>query len=82
MASPLVGNAPLNAIAFGAYGNGMRTLDRYLAKPTGERARLIREEGRPQYWRLMLAGTWAGLVQCVVSVPTELVSCSRSLTAL
>lgn len=84
MASPLIGNAPLNAIAFGAYGNAMREIERHWPTPavkleTGADGKYTTESllraQRPHYAHLFVAGFWAGLVQCVVSTPTELLKC-------
>ena len=57
--SPLLGNAPMNAIVFGANGNANRTLDR-LWGPRDT-------TGGPDYARLYLAGTWAGVLQSFVA---------------
>lgn len=69
MATPLLANAPINAIVFAAYGGGMRLLDG--AYPPQ------RAEGgdEPSYWRHFVAGTAAGAVQCVVTTPSDHIKC-------
>lgn len=60
-----VGNAPLNAIVFGAYGHAMRFLET-MDTPTIDAI---------PYGDTCVAGAWAGLLQCVIVTPTELVKC-------
>lgn len=68
MLSPLLGNAPLNMIVFGTYGNMRRTLDRYFPDPLPSGHRLA----EPSYWKLYAAGTYAGAAQCIVCTPSTL----------
>jgi len=67
MLSPVLGNAPLNAVVFGAYGNANRVLDHFFPQ--------TKKLESPSYWRLYSAGCWAGLMQCLVCTPVELVKC-------
>jgi len=74
--SPLVGNAPMQAIVFGMNGNANRLMDRYVPalreKPhevSGGKKPL------PNLARMYLAGTWAGIGQLSVCVPVELIKC-------
>lgn len=71
MSSPLIGNAPMQALTFGAYGNMRRMLESVF--PIAERKSKFREA--PPYFHLYTAGCWAGLAQCVVASPVELVKC-------
>jgi len=64
-----IGNAPLNAIVFASYGHAMRVI-----KQRTEAGELGWLAAIP-YGDTMLAGSWAGLLQCVVVAPTELVKC-------
>lgn len=71
MATPLLGNAPMQAVVFGAYGNMTRILDDYYPpapKVTGVTT-------RPEYGKLYAAGSWAGVIQCVIATPAELIKC-------
>lgn len=74
MLSPLLGNAPINAIVFGAKGHAGRVLDQHF--PRTEREKAL---DRPAYWRGAVASTWGGALQCVVVVPTELVKCKMQV---
>lgn len=70
MASPLAGNAPLNAVMFGAYGNGMRSLDSIMGKdPPNQTSHL----------KVALAGGWGGFLQCFVTTPMELIKCRQQV---
>lgn len=51
---------------FAAYGNAMRTMDNKL----GPRA-----TGTTAYGRDFSAGFWAGLLQCVIVTPSDMVKC-------
>lgn len=64
MSTPLIGNAPLNAIVFAGYGNAMRVMQ--AAKPVEQDA------GNP-YGRHFLAGVWTGFLSCVIMVPADLI---------
>jgi len=70
MLSPLLGNAPLNAIVFGAKGNATRFLESNFP-----RSQAAIDSGRPCYWRGALGALWAGWFQCLVAVPVELIKC-------
>lgn len=71
MASPLVGNAPMQALTFGAYGNMRRLLENAFPIPVNR----SKERASPPYMHLFTAGCWAGLAQCVVACPVELAKC-------
>lgn len=71
MTSPLVGNAPMNAVVFGAYGNAKRFLDDTFPRPTKNYA----GRTKPQYANIYLAGAWAGALQSLVTSPVEMVKC-------
>ena len=60
---PLLSQLPINGLIFGGESVGMRILDRYTWKSKDNPVRNI------------LAGGFAGLVQCLVLVPTDLVKC-------
>jgi solute carrier family 25 (mitochondrial carnitine/acylcarnitine transporter), member 20/29 len=81
MASPLLGNAPLNALTFAGYGQGMRALEAALGPTTRSSA-----PGRPGGWlssettRAYLAGCWGGVLQCVVVTPVEYIKCQAQAT--
>jgi solute carrier family 25 carnitine/acylcarnitine transporter 20/29 len=75
MTSPLVGNAPMQALTFGAYGNMRRILEGVF--PIPERQLKVREP--PPYFHLCSAGCWAGLAQCVIASPVELVKCKLQI---
>jgi len=75
MSSPLVGNAPMQALTFGAYGNMRRVLEGMFPIPS--RNSKVREA--PPYFHLYVAGCWAGLAQCVVASPVELVKCKLQI---
>ncbi len=79
MASPLLGNAPLNALTFAGYGQGMRMLESAFGPPP-------RAERAGAGWldsattRAYLAGCWGGVLQCVVVTPVEYVKCQAQAT--
>mmetsp|Transcript_15879 Transcript_15879/g.31115 ORF Transcript_15879/g.31115 Transcript_15879/m.31115 type:complete len:312 (-) Transcript_15879:111-1046(-) len=77
MQSPLVGNAPMQAIVFAAYGQGVRFFDRNF--PPEERMKRLNHNSKvkppPDLAKLYAAGTWAGIVQTLVASPVELVKC-------
>ena len=62
-----VGNAPLNAIMFAAYGHATRFIN--------DEANGLQSINSVPYGAICVAGAWAGLLQCVVVTPTELVKC-------
>ena len=70
MLSPLLGNAPMQAVVFGMNGNANRLIDRWYPN-LGVR----KDPSAPNYARLYLGGTWAGVGQLSVCVPVELVKC-------
>jgi solute carrier family 25 carnitine/acylcarnitine transporter 20/29 len=70
MASPLVGNAPIQAAVFTAYGD----MSRRLLKIWPDRD--TRTEGyQPNFRVVTMAGVWAGFAQSIVMSPVELVKC-------
>jgi solute carrier family 25 carnitine/acylcarnitine transporter 20/29 len=70
LTSPLLANAPINAIVFGARGNMARLLDEAFPRSAADL-----DSGRPSYWRGAIAACWAGSTQCLVCVPADLVKC-------
>lgn len=62
-----VGNAPLNAIMFAAYGHATRFIN--------DDTNGMQVISAVPYGAICVAGAWAGLLQCVVVTPTELVKC-------
>lgn len=70
MLSPLLGNAPLNAIVFGANGSMSRLLQKHYPQPKHEI-----EQGIPSYWRVGLSAMYGGAYSCIVCVPMELIKC-------
>ena len=74
MASPLLGNAPLNALTFAGYGQAMRVMERLAGSPrpsrVGDRAFLDNPTTRSY-----IAGCWGGFLQCMVATPVEYVKC-------
>ncbi|GAB5369850.1 hypothetical protein AAMO2058_001441900 [Amorphochlora amoebiformis] len=73
MTSPLVGNAPMQAIVFGMNGNANRIMDKYI--PSLRQKERDLPGSKPNFLRLYLAGTWAGIGQLSVCVPVELIKC-------
>jgi hypothetical protein len=69
LGAPLAGNAPINALLFAGYEHGIRSLRKY----DGERYK--NKDSRPPIAHVMAAGSYAGLIQCVVMSPTELIKC-------
>lgn len=71
MGTPLIGNAPMQGLVFGAYGQMMRALDTWRPTPVP----VPGVTTKPDYVKLYAAGTWAGLIQCFIATPVELVKC-------
>mmetsp|Transcript_17705 Transcript_17705/g.24760 ORF Transcript_17705/g.24760 Transcript_17705/m.24760 type:complete len:307 (+) Transcript_17705:213-1133(+) len=74
ISSPLVGNAPMQAIVFGMNGNANRLMDKHVPylRKTSSSDDFTK---KPNFLRMYLAGTWAGVGQLSVCVPVELVKC-------
>lgn len=70
-----VGNGPINAVVFGAYGNAQRVLeDVFPQQPSAGTGDL--------YFRLSCCAMWAGLLQTFVATPVELVKCKLQVRAV
>lgn len=67
LTSPLIANAPLNALVFAGYGQAMRFME--TASPS---------DGISST-RLGIAGAWGGLLQCIVATPSELIKCQQQV---
>ncbi len=77
MASPLLGNAPLNAIVFGCNGHMNRLLDKqFPSKHSNSGVKT------PEYARLYLSATWGGIAQCVIATPVELIKCKMQVQGM
>jgi solute carrier family 25 carnitine/acylcarnitine transporter 20/29 len=70
MTSPLIGNAPMNAIVFGCNGNMNRLLYTYSPRTKDEIL-----HGTPRYWQIYISAAYAGAAQCIVCTPVELIKC-------
>jgi hypothetical protein len=68
--SPLIGNGPLNATAFGAQGSSQRFMDKWGWFPQSKEDAAAE---RPNYAQLWTGGAWAGFLTAFVSCPVELV---------
>ncbi|KAL9651280.1 hypothetical protein ABK040_001233 [Willaertia magna] len=68
LASPLLGVGILNSIIFGVYGNTMRMLDDYRGRNNG-----VVTSDWLYYTDVFLAGSLAGLANCPICSPLELV---------
>ncbi|KAF0975442.1 hypothetical protein FDP41_005436 [Naegleria fowleri] len=68
LASPLFGVGILNSIIFGVYGNTMRALDEYRGRNRG-----VITSDFLYYGDVFIAGSFAGLVNCPICSPLELV---------
>ena len=66
-----VGNAPLNAVVFGAYGHMQRVLNRYIGPETQTMA--------SHMGHVTACAMWAGLLQTAVATPVELVKCKLQM---
>eukprot|EP01138_Halocafeteria_seosinensis_P014302 gb/GECG01014602.1/.p1 GENE.gb/GECG01014602.1/~~gb/GECG01014602.1/.p1 ORF type:complete len:358 (+),score=26.08 gb/GECG01014602.1/:1-1074(+) len=67
LASPLIANAPLNALVFAGYGQAMRYMET-VEPSTGINT-----------LRLGVAGAWGGLLQCIIATPSELIKCQQQV---
>eukprot|EP00466_Bigelowiella_natans_P016204 jgi/Bigna1/54313/estExt_Genewise1Plus.C_310122 len=70
--SPLIGNVPMQAVVFGMNGNANRLMDKYIPSLREKKDDVSR---KPNFVRLYIAGSWAGVGQLSVCVPVELVKC-------
>jgi len=66
LASPIVGNVPMQAITFGVYGNALRWIEN-----EDEHVSQSSVSAKPVIWNVFVAGHLAGLVQLPVVVPAE-----------
>jgi solute carrier family 25 carnitine/acylcarnitine transporter 20/29 len=78
---PMLGNAPLNAVAFGAMGFMNRLQTQYFP----ENADIVNNNDdrplAPNFNKLAVSGIFSGLFTCVVTTPVELVKCKLQVQA-
>ena len=71
IAAPLLGNAPVNAVMFAAYGNAKRAMDLEWGPDP---------PGKTSHAKAAIAGGWGGLLQCAITTPMELIKCRQQVT--
>ena len=74
VAGPLVGAAPLNALAFAGNGKSLRYLDTHLPPSASSSSSSSLSSSRP-YSHYFLAGCMGGFTQTIAATPAELVKC-------